>query len=132
MLGPFIFMKDIIVESLYEFLKETTKKYLQRQYGHKVDICLLDIDKDNCVYTTSKTFGAVPATLESMNKIRNLCGQNILSVYGLPLDNENPYVLKLFIKPSIIKKIGILKSIELCKNWVGDSKVGDIVVVKYV
>jgi len=132
MLGPFLIIKNIISEEIFSSLKNILFKYIRREHGYKSDICVITVSPPSATYTLSTTSGVVPSNLKGIEAIRASCGQHVLMRYGLPQENDPPFVLKLFITPSFIKTFGIMNSIKFCKEWVGDSRVGDVVVVKYI
>lgn len=132
MLGSFLIIKNIIREEIFSFIKNSLLKYLRKEHGYNADICVIDIKDGLAYYKMSTTSGVVPGSLDAIDHIRLLCGQHILVRFGIPTENKPPFVLKLLITPDFIKRFGIRSSISFCKNWIGDSKVGDVVVVKYL
>jgi hypothetical protein len=132
MLGSFIVIKDILEQQLYNIIETVTREYIKKQYGWKAKICSLKLEEDRIVYDIDGAYAVTELSLEAIRKMRSVCGQTILTKYGLPMKQEEPHTLALLMSPSLIKRLGIMGCIKLYNDWKGDSKVGDLVVIKYV
>lgn len=105
------------------------KQYAVLSYNTRSDICVITAGPNKTLsFQTSLTEGLVP--VEDANNIRRTIGTNLLTHYGLPESEEEIPVVVLLITPSALVTIG-----KGCKkfidDWVGESKVGELVVVKY-
>jgi hypothetical protein len=110
------------------------RDYVVFKHGDKSDICVLSgTTEDNAPrirFDTTHTEGVI--ALDSIAKLRRSVGENVLRINGLPANETlTPYVY-LLPTLSAIKTMGLITLIKYYKDeWWGDSKVGDVVVVKY-
>ena len=105
------------------------KEYVVIKYGSKSDICVVTGGPEKTLsFQTSQVDGLIP--VEQARRIRQLVGQNVLTVCGLPTEEETPPNIVLVLTPSAIKVLGYTTAYFI-KEWPGDSKVGEITAVTY-
>ena len=117
------------------FFTSIFKRFVVYKYGNKSDICVLTGFKENkeklLSFQTSHTGGIIKFDKEELaSAARRYVGQNALTLYGLPDGGPVPNIV-LYIAPSAITTIGLFNCIKFMRDWRGESKVGDIVVVTY-
>jgi hypothetical protein len=98
-------------------------KFVKQLRDEKADVCLITADKNQLYFKTSNIHGTEPISDKAGEIIRSKCGQNMLLKYGIV--NETNYLpsLYLLVDISVIKYLGILKTIKLIKDWPGQSTI---------
>lgn len=139
---------DFIKVQILQLFINIKKKFIVHKYGIKSDVCIITgsklyldenkIFKTKCLsFRTSHTGGRVYLLKEKnvCSKIRKFIGENILSLYGLPTETqtfiESPPNVVLIMTPSAFWTLGIFNYFKFKKEWIGESKVGDLVAVTY-
>ncbi len=128
-------MLSVIKGKILDQVEGIAKDYMIRKYGDRAILCVLYAEYGKAAI---KFLGhgspAVWGLRGDMNAelIRKQCGQHAYMKFGLPLPEQGPIISMLMITPSAVKALGVVKSIELIRNWPGDSKIGLVPVVQYV
>jgi len=113
------------LQIVFNFLKQ----YATQTYNTRSDICVITGAPDKTLsFQTSLTEGLVP--VKEAEKIRGDIGANLLSRYGLPRSEDEIPVVLLLLTPTAVMTLG-KDSKKFIKEWTGESKVGDLTVVKY-
>jgi hypothetical protein len=110
-------------------------EYIQYKYGKKSDICVVAVKNGDIAYSTSAINGFEDSKLDGKKlclNIRSKCGQQMLNTYGLTPPGKDIPVLALFPTLSLLREIGIKNFIVFIVNWYGESKVGQVTVIKYI
>lgn len=108
------------------------KEYIKTKYGPKGDFCLIySHDRRGLSYMTSSNQGVYSISKDACHYIRRICGENKLMIYGLPKPDESALQLVLVPTLSMLKVLGWKKFKQFLQDWEGDSKVGEVVVIKY-
>lgn len=112
------------------------KRYTVYKYGNKSDICIITGYKQNkekvLSFQTSNTGGLIAFDKkEKSRRLRRFVGENILTIFGPPEENEIAPNIVLYMSPSAIATIGLFNSIKFCRDWKGNSKLGDHIVITY-
>lgn len=112
------------------------KRYTVYKYGTKSDICIVTGFKEGkkklLSFQTSNTGGLIKFDKkDKAGRVRRFVGENVLTIFGPPEDGEAPPNVVLFLSPSAINTIGLVNAIKFSKDWKGNSKIGDLVVITY-
>ena len=97
-------------EGLEIYLK-ILNRYAKKKYGPKAEICKVWTDEKRLTFQTPATTGTVDILSDNLSSlVRNMVGQNIMVRNGLPGENGEPTHVILFIYPSLIKELGLIKA----------------------
>ena len=125
-------ISKIIRLKLLNIYRDFFKQYVRDKYNITGDICFVySHNNEDLFYMTDTTQGICKPSADSCRYIRQVCGANKLNEYGIPLPEQITPQLVLVPTFSMIKVLGIKRFFKFCKDWKGDSSVGDIVVLKY-
>jgi len=123
---------NIIGIKILNWRVRRAKSYIQLKYRNpKCDICIISTGpmEDTLSFQSSMTEGVVP--VRAHKSIRRLIGSNLLMLYGLPYNSDDVPYIKLILTWSAIKMLG-RNIFKFRKEWKGESKVGEVTVVRYI
>jgi len=108
------------------------KLYVRSKYDVTGDVCFVySRDGKTLFYMTDTINGQCAVSDKACELIRKQCGENKLMEYGLPQPEQLIPRLVLVPTLSMLQVLGVKKFIKFLQDWPGDSKVGDITVMKY-
>lgn len=108
------------------------KQYVRDRYDVTGDVCLVySHDGEGLFYLTDTHQGVIAISDQACKYIRKVCGENKLVEYGIPQPDKITPQLVLVPTLSMLKVLGLRRFIQFLRDWKGDSKVGDITVIKY-
>jgi hypothetical protein len=126
-----IIKKQIRLKAL-NFYRNSWKSYIRHKYGVKADICFIySHNYKELFYMTDTHQGTCAVSYNACKYIRKECGENKLMQYGIPESEDKTPYLVLIPTLSMLQAMGPLKFGTFLKDWPGDSKVGETIVMKY-
>lgn len=112
--------------------RDLYRHYVRDKYNVVGDVCLVySHDGEGLFYLTDTHQGIIAPSNQACRHIRKVCGENKLLEYGIPQPDEIIPQLVLVPTFSMLKVLGLKKFIRFLRDWTGDSKVGDLTVIKY-
>jgi hypothetical protein len=125
--------------TLFKILRNKARIFITKSYSSYIDkkffntdVCAVwCINKNNIAFETPSAFGLVPCSNIVSKTIRKQVGQSIITIVGIPKDNNIPTVLLLPF-PSLLWCLGLKLTYKFLKDWKGKSFIGDVSVVQYL
>jgi hypothetical protein len=112
--------------------RDLYKAYIRDKYNILGDICFIySHDHKNLLYMTDTHRGVCAVSDKTCEYIRRICGENKLMEYGIPQPDQIIPQLVLVPTPSMFIALGPIRFIKFLRDWPGNSKVGDVTVIKY-
>lgn len=120
----------VLGSRLKAVMARASRAYVRAKYGPKSDVCIVAGYPGGMVgFYTSLTSQIIPC--EIAHSIRRTVGDNILRIHGLPLSGAPVPHITLILTPPAMWRLGAKGTWRFLRDWRGDSKVGELVVVKY-
>jgi hypothetical protein len=120
---------QLIYIKLLSIRVDWLREYAIMKYGPRAEVCVVTTaGKGFLHFQTRITEGVIPAT--NASQIRELIGQNILMVYGPPLESQLPPHVLLLTSWSAKRQLG-WKYFKFAKDWPGQSEANGLTVVTY-
>jgi len=116
-------VRKTLVKNIRDAIKTT--------HGVQSDLCAIWAVDGQVMWETSHTNGRLCLDQPIELLIRKLVGQNLLTLAGLPQEEEDIPVIYLAPFPSLINLIGLKRYIKLVKEWPGRSMARDVEVIRY-
>jgi len=104
---------------------------VKTMHGIQADVCAIWAVEDTIYWETSHTNGRLQSNQPIELLVRKQVGQNLITLAGIPKEEEDIPIVYLAPFPSLIKAIGLKRYIELIKEWPGRSMALDTEVVRY-
>ena len=125
-------MFTFIRQRIFALIDSLGREYTAYKYGPKAILCTIT-SKNNKIYAN---LGIGEPTEWDISPdvclpIRKQCGEYVLVRHGVPQPDEDPPIVVLLPTVSLLSTLGCNDFFQFIGDWSGDSKVGDIVVVKY-
>jgi len=123
---------QVVNDKLLAIADTFLRDYVIKKYGPKTILCTVT-GKDNriCADLGLGESTKWEISADVCYPIRKQCGEYIMLRYGPPRPDSDPPVVVLFPTLSLLMTLGFTKFIKFIRDWPGDSKAGDVSVVKY-
>ena len=119
-------VKAKLLKQAYEILEE----HMKTNYNAKSCVCVIEESDGKLYFSTKHTQGL--CSVSEAKRIRAQVGQNILMRWGIPQGEEDVPYVRLVILPSAVKLLGFKDALNFVRDWRGDSRVGELVVIRYI
>ena len=124
-------MAKMAHEKTRDLIVGLARIYIKDRYGKTADLCAVWAEHDGIAFSTSYLNKWLPKSKNIGRVIRRMCADNTALRTGIPAFGDEPSRIILWLLPSTIFTLGIPGYKWFAKEWPGDSRVGDIVVIEY-
>lgn len=118
-----------MINVLVKLSDYTIREYYKKLFGERTELVFVYYDKEkkDLIYRINYFINSTTDT----SSIRQSLGQAVLTKYGMSL-RKDPMNLILVPMFSLVKGLGLKNYIKFIKDWRGQSKVGEDIVVNYI